>query len=76
VIVVVDEVVGFVELGLGELPVGLNVDIVKVRLEELTVELVVAAAPVVVVVVVETVFVTTQEQADDIRDGILEHCET
>lgn len=30
----------------------------------------------VVVVVVETVFVTIQEQADDIRDGTLEHCET
>lgn len=40
--------------------------------DELDVELVV----VVVVVVIDTIFVTMQEQADDIRDGILEHCET
>jgi hypothetical protein len=38
--------------------------------DELAVELVVG------VVVVDTVFVTMQEQADDIRDGTLEHCET
>jgi hypothetical protein len=31
---------------------------------------------VVVVGVVGTKFVAIQEQADDIRDGILEHCET
>jgi len=38
--------------------------------DELAVELVVG------VVVVDTIFVTMQEQADDIRDGMLEHCET
>jgi hypothetical protein len=37
--------------------------------DELTVELVVS-------VVVDTIFVTMQEQADDIRDGTLEHCDT
>lgn len=26
--------------------------------------------------VVDKIFVTIQEQADDIRDGALEHCET
>lgn len=29
-----------------------------------------------VVVVVDTMFVTIQEQADDIRDRTLEHCDT
>jgi hypothetical protein len=29
-----------------------------------------------VVVVVDTMFETIQEQADDIRDGTLEHCDT
>jgi len=38
--------------------------------DELAVELVVG------VVVIDTIFVTMQEQADDIRDGSLEHCET
>jgi hypothetical protein len=74
VIIVVGEVVGLIELGLGELPVGLDVIVVEVWVEELTVELVVAAAA--TVVVVDILMVTIQEQADDIRDGILEHCET
>jgi hypothetical protein len=51
---------------------------VEACVEELTVELVVvvAAAVVFVVGVVDKMFVTIQEQADDIRDGTLEHCET
>ena len=46
--------------------------VVEVWVVELVVELVV----VIVIIVTDTLFVTMQEQAEDIRDGLLEHCET